>query len=287
MKVLLTAVLLLVWNSSLAREIHHMHIDNDKNELILSILKLALSKESDDYVFKQASATNANIIRNSIKINTGILDIVWSGTSQALENNLLPVRVPVLKGLFGYRLFIIRPESQADFSRVKILADLTKYRAGQGTFWEDSKILRRNNIETITSVKYQNLFPMLAGKRFDFFPRGVHEPWDELEQYSSYGLTVEKEILLIYPFAMYFFVSKDNKELADKLERGFRKAIDDGSYDRLFFNNPLIKNAFERAQLKNRRVIHITNDMLPKNTPLDDKKLWLDFESFDRPISLL
>jgi len=88
------------------------------------------------------------------------------------------------------------------------------------------------------------------------------------------GLAVEKDMLIYYPTPGYIFTSKNNLTLADRLERGFRIALQDGSFDKIFYNHPGIKEALERGNLKNRRIFNLENTSLPEETPLNDKKLW-------------
>ena len=49
---------------------------------------------------------------------------------------------------------------------------------------------------------------MLEGGRYDYFPRGVHEPWSEITARPHLPLTVEKHILVKYPMPAYLFVNK-------------------------------------------------------------------------------
>jgi hypothetical protein len=62
--------------------------------------------------------------------------------------------------------------------------------------------------------------------------------------------------------------------LQNRVEAGIRIMMHDGSYDAIFrkYNDKAIK----QANLKGRRVIEIVNEMLPKETPLDDASLWFD-----------
>ncbi len=264
-----------------AEQIVHMNVSNEKNKLVLDLLKLALSKSSDEFEFIESINPNANMVRNKEKIRRGDLTVLWAGTSRNLEDELLAIKIPILKGLLGHRIFIIRKEDQDKFSKVSTIDDLTQFKAGQGTFWEDATILNNNNIPIVTTNKFQNLFPMLAGNRFDFFPRAIHEPWVELEEFEQYGLAVEENILLVYPFAMYFFVSRENKPLADKIRSGLEKSIDDGSYDRLFFSNMMIKNALEKANLKQRKIFNLTNPSMPMPSSEKDAKYWLDVSKLE------
>ena len=119
---------------------------------------------------------------------------------------------------------------------------------------------------------------MLSYKRFDYFPRGVNEIWEEVRTHRNQGLIVEKTLLLKYPAPIYFFVNKRNVELAKRLEKGLRLAIQDGSFDRLFLNHPSNRPIFELAQMKKRRIFLLKNPLLPEETPLWDKALWYSVE---------
>lgn len=274
----INSILLLLSATVYSSDIRHMNINNEKNQLILDVLKLALSKSSQNYNYIESKDPNANLVRNKDKLKQSKLSVLWAGTSFLLEEELLPIKIPVLKGLLGHRVLIIRRNDQQKFSKIMNLRDLTKLRAGQGTFWEDTQILRANNVSIVTTNKYQNLFPMLAGGRYDFFPRALYEPWVELKDYKQLDLVVEENILLVYPFAMYFFVSPDNKELAKQIETGFDKAIDDGSYNRLFFNNSMINEALQKAKLNSRRTFHLNNPNISVNQSSQTKRYWLDLE---------
>ncbi|MCR6651320.1 MAG: hypothetical protein NVV73_07420 [Cellvibrionaceae bacterium] len=53
-------------------------------------------------------------------------------------------------------------------------------------------------------------------------------------------------------------------------------AVDDGSFDRYFFENPMIRDVLEKADLKNRKIFELMNPLLPPETPLNNSKLWFD-----------
>ncbi|WP_348245952.1 hypothetical protein, partial [Salmonella enterica] len=59
------------------------------------------------------------------------LDVLWSMTSRRREAQLLPIRIPLLKGLMGYRVFIIRAEDEPWFRSLKELDQLRELTAGQ------------------------------------------------------------------------------------------------------------------------------------------------------------
>ena len=52
--------------------------------------------------------------------------------------------------------------------------------------------------------------------------------------------------------------------------------IADGSYQELFFNHPDIKDALDKANLPNRRVINLVNPGLTSKTPLNRPELLFD-----------
>lgn len=268
--------LLLGQNSlALAKPLNIKKVEGDKEVLTFSILKLVLSKTAPEFSFNQAneSMTESRLIS---EIKSGNIDVMWGGASVSYEEQMKAVRIPVLKGLLGHRIFIIRNGEQHRFNSVKNLNDLKQLKAGQGTFWGDTQVLKHSNIPTITTIKYNNLFPMLEGGRFDYFPRAVHEPWSEITEHKALNLVVEKKLMLIYPFAMYFYVAKDNQQLHDKIYKGFEMAIEDGSFDRLFFNNPMIKAVLDQADLSNRTRIYIDNPFMHEDTPTDRPEFWLD-----------
>lgn len=261
--------------SSLAGDYKIRKIEGAKEAFAADILQLILSKVDpaarlvpDTESMSEARLTDAVI--------DGQVDIIWAGTSQALEKQLLTVRIPILKGLLGHRIFIIRKADKERFKNVTELKDLFDFKAGQGTFWGDTAVLKNANIPTTTTIKYPNLFPMLEGGRFDYFPRAVHEPWVEVESRPELDLIVEEHVLLIYPYAMYFFVNPSNQILHDKLYRGFEISISDGSFDALFFANSMIKEALSKADLAKRNIIRIDNPYMHKDTPTNRSEFWLD-----------
>lgn len=123
---------------------------------------------------------------------------------------------------------------------------------------------------------------MLAGKRFDYLHRGLHEPWAELEARKEQlpNLQIEKTILLHYPLGNYLYVSKNNPQLAKRLEEGFRAAIADGSFEQLF--QAEYGEIIRKANIKQRTLIEFTNPILPKDMLPDDPTLWLTFEDLAR-----
>jgi hypothetical protein len=214
------------------------------------------------------------------EVTNGGLDMFWNSSNADKETQFRPVRICLYKGLLGNRIFIIHKDNQAKFDSIKTLDDLKRITIGQGKTWADTKILETNGLNVVKANKYESLFYMVEGGRFDAFSRGVHEPFGELASHPELkDLTVEKGLMLVYRMPFYLFVNKDNKTLADDLETGLNRAIADGSFDETFFNDPSVKDVLAKANMKSRRAFYLDNPTLSKETPLDRKELWFDPQS--------
>jgi len=245
----------------------------------VELLKLALSKsaatnETFEIVYSKDEMVQSRAIFD-LKSNKDI-DVIALPTSIEREKELLPVRIPIMKGLLGYRIFLIRKNDQNKFLKIRSLKDLKKFNAGFGHDWADTEILKSNGLPVITAPNYESLFLMLNAGRFDYFPRGVNEAFSEISSRKNNlpDLDIEKRIALYYPFPVYFFVNSSNIELASRLEKGLNIAIEDKSFNQLFDHH--FSSFIKSADLKNRKIFKLKNPALPDVTPFNNKKLWLD-----------
>ncbi|MBE1302311.1 MAG: diguanylate cyclase [Alteromonadaceae bacterium] len=256
-----------------ASNVVHKHA-GQKEEYVVQILQKSINLSANK---KHTLSEYPEVLTKERIINEtelGNINVFWAATNRELEERFIAIRIPLYKGLFGYRLLIIKKEKQSNLSDVRQLSDLRFFKAGQGTFWEDTQILQSAQLPVITSTKYINLFHMLDGDRFDYFPRGIHEPWREIESWKQFSFMVEENLMLQYQMPVYFFVSRDNPELSDSIRNGLWSLIKSGEFDELFKQNPLVANALKLAKPNNRRIIKITNPNLSSSTPLDDERLW-------------
>ncbi|HMW46751.1 MAG TPA: transporter substrate-binding domain-containing protein [Cellvibrionaceae bacterium] len=272
---------LLIALSALARaedyEIRVNEYTDPNSRYIIGQLKNALSKIDTKYKLTILHENFTQARTNEEVKNQGLLNLCWTTSDPQIEQELRPIRIPILKGLLGYRILIINKKNQYKFSQVKTFEDLKQFTFGQGKTWTDTKILQANGLKVITTNKYPGLFHMVDGERFDAFPRGVNEPFGELAQRPDLpDLKVEDTILLVYRMPFYLFVSRDNPKLGNDIETGLNRAIADGSFDKIFYSEPNIKDVLEKANMKNRRIFNLTNPFLTKETPLDREELWFD-----------
>lgn len=223
------------------------------------LLHLALEKTQDEGPFEivhidqhLTSPRQVTEIRNN-----GIINLMWDGSNREREEQLWPVRVSLLRHLNDYRVFLIRAEDQARFDQVTTLEQLRTLKAGAGVNWPSTEVLRFNQLPVITSIAYEYLFPMLRAKRFDYMPRGVYEAFNEQRLHTRDNLAVEKTIFLHYHVPFYFFVSRENAALGQRVERGLRIAIKDGSFTRLFNSVPAFRQAQAEIDARKRRIFEL------------------------------
>lgn len=183
----------------------------------------------------------------------GVINLMWTMTNESRERKLAAVKISLLKELNSHRIFLIRKSDQKKFQNIRTLDDLRQLRAGQGKSWPDTDVLIHNQIPVITSPHYELLFDMLAANRFDYFPRGLYEIWDEYQIHQDKDLVIEETLMFYYNAPIYFFTSKQNKALAERIETGLKIAITDGSFDALFYSYSGFRRGEAELQEHNRR----------------------------------
>ncbi|HEU0204230.1 MAG TPA: hypothetical protein VFR86_27785 [Burkholderiaceae bacterium] len=246
------------------------------------LLRLAIEKTNgtDGPLELRPSDVPMNQARAAEEIITGSGRIHIFARSTAIEHEqrMLPIRIPIDKGLISYRVFLIRAADQPRFAAVNTLDELRRFSVGSFTTWADTKILRDGGFIVVTGDSYEGLFRMLVAGRFDFFSRGVDEAYREFEERRAElpDMAVEESLLLYFPTTRYFFVQRSaaGERLAARIERGLNRMIKDGSFNAHFrkYKGALI----EQAHLKTRKLFRIPNPYLSPETPLARRELWYD-----------
>jgi len=254
-------------------------LDDDIGEYGVALLQLAFDKSGGHY---RAELSPARMQQNraivELQTASGRIDVVGTVTSREREAALLPIRIPLTRGLIGWRLALLSAERRDLLAKVRTAGDLKPFTAGQGQDWPDLEILRQSGLKVQPIIVYHNLFGMLRTGRIDWAPRSVNEIWAEAAQQRE--LAVDTHIVLRYPSADYFFVRRGNEVLAEDIRRGLEAALADGSFEQLFYQHygPLIR----KAHLQQRRIISLPNPLLPTETPLSRKELWFSLEDLKR-----
>ena len=259
---------------------HHSKYD-DRHRDVIELLRTVLQRtEKTDGPFSlRQNKINMTQSRFAVELQRGTKNapnVIWSNPTEELENILLPIRIPIRKGITGYRIFLIHRKDKKKFSDVKTVNELRNLIVGQGHDWDDVKVFRHNKFNVETGTNYESLFKMLIQGRFDFFSRSINEISFEYETRRNMypDLHIEENILLYYPWPKYFFVNKKDHKLADRLSRGFNIMIEDGSYDKWF--KKYHQKSVSDANLKGRRLFKIENPLLPQTAPLNRKELWFE-----------
>lgn len=210
-------------------------------------------------------------------------NVLWTMTNKEREESLRAIRVPLFKGLMGYRLLVIRKGEEAKFAKIKTKEQLLAFSAGQGIHWPDTDILRANKFQLVEAMAKDNLYKMLVAKRFDFFPRGITEIHLEDEFISKQNLIIEPHLLLHYPADLYFFVNKDNKNLAERLEKGWAIIQKNGEFEKFFLSAERVRSAMEILKSHKRTVIELENPFLMRETSMGASSYWLDINGIAVP----
>lgn len=242
------------------------------------VLRMALEKTRTrfgPYELRQAGQFMSPARVTAEAAGAGSINVFVRATSAQLEQQFRTVRIPVDRGLIGYRLLLVRHEDVPRFADVKSLEQLRRFSIGQGKGWVDVGILQAGGFKVVEGNNYEGLFSMLEVKRFDALSRSVDEALSEYDEWHQrFGFEVEPGIALYYPLARYFFTRRDaeGEALAKRLEAGLEAMVQDGSLQALFktYKGPLIK----RSGLARRRLFRIPNPGLPAQTPLARSELW-------------
>ena len=277
-------IFLTVVNSCLATDVVRYVVSekypDPKNSYFVELLTLALEntkKEYGDYnlqpvVFEMGQERTSKMLERN-----ELIDLTWRMTSKELESRLQAIYVPLLKGMMGYRIFIIRADDQDRFTKNTLLSELKVIPVGQGINWPDTDILKSNHF-TVIQGYYNNLLKMLSKNRFHYFPRGLHEPWSEIQ--NNHLFIVVKNIALKYYAPIFFFVNKANTRLNDRLNLGLTKLIKSGEFNVFFTHHPMTSDILDKVNLKSRTIFELANPLISKKTQalVDDKNLWLEFQ---------
>ena len=242
----------------------------------LQVLELALEKSGREFTLVPSDQSMTETrSRDLLERGTGDVSVAWYGTAADFEARLLPVRIPIARGLLGHRIFLIHEAQQRQFSAVEDVDDLASLLGVQGIGWSDVEILEGAGLQIATG-EYHNLFRLIDRGRADYFSRGVNEAFAELQQYQAENgnLAIERDLVLIYPFAKLFFVNRDDQELHDAIYDGLVAAYDDGSYLELFNSHPAITDVLEQADIANRRPLFVDNPLMTAETRAIAPRYW-------------
>jgi hypothetical protein len=243
------------------------------------LLQMVLDETQDE--FPKCTVTYADHVmsrdRLLLSLKDGAIHVVAEAPKVSWLKALQVIRIPIRKGMQGYRLFFINKRDQAMLSKITTLGEFKTHPTGSGAGWSTAGVMRKAGFNVIEGNNYDGLFSMLERGRFTTFGRGVNEIEAEFQAQKGMHpeLSIETDFVLHIPLPTYFFVSPKYPGLAERVEKGLWRLINNGKFEAYFLKHH--QALIDRFRLKERTVFSIPNPNLSKADPLDNKKLWHTF----------
>lgn len=244
-------------------------------------LALALSSPGNEEIEVKRNVSAAQDEALGIIEQGGGIDVYWVGTSIEREQRLLPVRIPIMKGLLGFRMSLLHKDTARLFYDMRMLEDIYQFSACLGADWPDADIFSANGFNVVRSHEYRGLIADIMQKRCDFLPLSVSEINAEYKDVKTDfpDIRLYNRVVFHYPFPMYFFVNKNNSLLAKRIELGLEKAIDTGAFDAYMRKSPVTRHLFPLEGWANVRFVTMKNPLLPTSTDTNNARYWIQLSS--------
>ncbi len=229
------------------------------------LMRLALEKTIDtDGPFKLIASPKMNYDRANATIRDNTLPNFFIKNSYQVSydsQSMAYVPFPVDLGIVGYRVCFAHPVVVKQLEQVTSIKALKKFTHGQGNGWADVDILRHNGFQVDISYAYENLFHMVALRRFDLFCRGINEFLSELKGHLDiHGLAYDQTIAITYPLPRFLYTNSNNTSALDRLHRGILIAYKDGSLHALWRKQ--YQPSIDYVRLTERRIFALENPLL-------------------------
>lgn len=237
-----------------------------EEEVLSLVLEKSASRHGPYELVRAASSSQNRALR---ELSTGGLDVVSTMTSTDREAEALPIRYCLYRGLLGIRIGMGLPETAQRAESVADARDLQALVLGSVFDWPDRDIWQRGGLRVVRLNDFGSGLARLRLGSFDLLPLGVVDAGPIA---AEQRLATVQGWALAYPTAYYFFVSRNNPALAQRLTDGFEAALRDGSFEQLF--NRRIEPLLRAAHVLNRKVFILENPHLPAATPLQRRELW-------------
>jgi len=230
--------LLLLCASSLQSQsirIAQEHADTRPFQLVITILEETIDRYGDGLHLEWVDTTDMNQPRalHMLERCEARYDVFFSGYDIKREQNLRQVDFPLTMGLLGVRGFVT---TEAHRTSLPPPEQARQWLIGSGRGWPDTRIMKENGFQ-IAQANYENLWIMLEAGRFDVFQRGIQEAQLEL-QHRSDDLVLMSEVMMVYPLAMFLYVSPCEPDLHRRLETMLYAAHRDGLIQSLIHDDP-------------------------------------------------
>ena len=197
-------------------------------------------------------------------------------SKRGYPRTVIPVRIPIDRGLMGYRVLTIRAADQPRFDAVRTADDLKQFHFGLRGGWIDVGIMQRDGFAVETGLTLNGLMHMLDAGRFDAFSNSPPPAAELLDRLTATypGLVIEAGLLVHYPMPVYFWFrdTEDGRRRAERVRAGLEQMIRDGSMKALF--DKWYGPALARLGVDRRRIVELPNPQLDPADPVDRPDLW-------------
>ncbi len=245
---------------------------SEEREYVVRLLDLALTEAGMGHQLAPSRwpMVQTRALRE-LEEGTGTLQVTWTMSTPEREAQLRPIRIPLYKGLYGWRVMLVPRRTPDVLAGIRHLDDLRQVPMVQGHDWPDTALLRANGVTVHTAQSFEHLFRLLQTGPAQAFPRSVAEVvWDHERHRDT--CAIDPHLVLSYPAAIYAFVHRQDTELADALTLGLNRLVANGRMDKLFQQH--VKPLVAPLHIRRRRVIELHNPLLPPDTPLQRRELW-------------
>ncbi|MBX9756392.1 MAG: transporter substrate-binding domain-containing protein [Pseudomonadaceae bacterium] len=249
----------------------------DKYAYRLELTELILQRTAARYgEWSIAPSTQADPTQERclVMLRDGLVDMAFVPPTAQRLHDFAVIPIDLHAGMLGYRLLLIHKDAAARFAGVNNLEQLRQLTGGFGNQWADFSVFASNQLPVVGMANPNTLLAMLNKHRFDYFHRGLHEAWGDLQAHAEEfpDLMVEPHLALVYDLPVYFTFNRSNLALRKRFADGLAQLQADGSLRRLFLRH--YGKVAEQAQLPKRTLIPL-NYPNPAGVPAIDTGLWL------------
>lgn len=274
---LLLAASLLSPTSQAGQEVRVCQQAAEKYAYRLELAELILARTAATYGPSQIQANaqpDPPQQRCLTMLREGQVDLAFVPPDSERLRDFAVIPFDLHNGMLGYRVLLIRKTDAERFAQVNSLADLRQLRGGFGSQWSDFSLFARNQLPVEGLANPDNLLAMLGKRRFDYYHRGLHEAWRELDENPVAGaeLMVEPHLALVYHLPVYFTFNRNDRRLKQRFEQGLAQVQADGSLRALFLRH--FGQLANQAGLEQRTLI-VLDYPNPPGLPAPDTHLWL------------
>ncbi|HEY0894830.1 MAG TPA: transporter substrate-binding domain-containing protein [Cellvibrio sp.] len=186
-----------------------------------------------------------------------------AGNAKLANEKKILIPLPLMKGLLGYRILIIRAADKEKFAAIKSAQQLQQLRMGIPSTWADAELFRHNGYKVEEKGSFDDLFTRLENNEFDYVTFGANEVTGVFNERAAKSgkLIVDSSLLVFYPFPLVFYVNPDNKALAARVTEGLQIISANGELDKIF--NRYFAADLAEVNLPARAMIKLKNPILP------------------------